>query len=351
MQHVLLVYNTDYCEELKASSGADESAVQQAATAVLAGARQAGYDSQLVGIHGHDVGELIAQLQKSPPDLVFNICESLNGEARNEQVLPALLDLFEIPYTGPTTLTIGVCLHKDICKHILVGHGIPTPEYVVFEDEASFDDPALQRRLQALQYPFFVKLTREDASIGIGPDNVVHDPEELVQRARQLFAKYNQPVIAERYIDGREVNVTLLGNDPNIEALPLHEIDFAKMPEGRPHIISYDAKWDEDHVEYAGTKPVPMSNLTATLDERIRSTAIAAFRALGLRDFGRVDIRLDDNEQPWVIDVNPNCDLSPDAGVARAASAAGLDYPALVQRICELAWRRHDRNNSQAGTG
>jgi D-alanine-D-alanine ligase len=154
------------------------------------------------------------------------------------------------------------------------------------------------------------------------------------------MATHHQGVIAEGYIEGREVNVTLLGHRDTVEVLPLHEIDFAAMPADRPRIVSYAAKWDEHHVDYVGTKPVPVTNMAAETIAEIERVARAAWRALDLRDYGRVDLRVDDAGTPWVIDVNPNPDISPDAGVARSAAAAGMSYPQLVGRIAELALQR-----------
>lgn len=347
---VLLVYNTDYDDELKEQSGADVSAVQEAARAARQAAEDAGLDAELVGVHGHDIGDLVERLRRDPPDVCFNLCESLHGDTRNEQVLPALLDLFEVPYTGPDALAIGLCLHKDRSKYVLSGHGIATPAYLVLRDAEHLDEPRLLRELEALEYPFFVKLVREDASIGIEASNVVADAEALVRRTRELFARYGQAVLAERYIEGREVNVTVLGNE-DARVLPLHEIDFGKMPPGRPRIVSYAAKWDEDHVDFGGTVPVPMRSVDPDVERAIGETSIAAFHALGLRDFGRVDLRIDEGGQPWVIDVNPNCDLSPDSGAVKSAAAAGLTYPMLIRRICELALERHGHRDSRAAAG
>ena len=167
----------------------------------------------------------------------------------------------------------------------------------------------------------------------------MRDAAALRKRALQMMDEFHQPLLAERYIEGREVNVTLLGNGAELETLPLHEIDFAAMPRDRPNIVSYAAKWDEAHVDYVGTKPVPLRDASPALVQSIESVARAAWDALGLRDYGRVDLRVDD-AGPWVIDVNPNCDISPDAGVARSARVAGLAYPQLVDRIANIAWRR-----------
>jgi D-alanine-D-alanine ligase len=150
-------------------------------------------------------------------------------------------------------------------------------------------------------------------------------------------------VLAERYVEGREINVTVIGNGADLRILPLHEIDFSAMPKDRPRIVSYAAKWDESHVDYVGTKPVPLRDASRELVARVENIARAAYVALGLRDYGRVDLRIDAQGMPWVIDVNPNCDISPDAGVARAATVAGLSYPQLIDLIAMAAWKRVTR--------
>jgi len=237
---------------------------------------------------------------------------------------------------------LALSLFKHRTKDVLRGRGVSTPPHLLIRNAAELErmGPALDR----LDYPWFLKLASEDASVGIIADNVARDRAGLERRARAPFEEFRSPLLAERFVDGREVNVSLLGWGDQIEVLPVHEIDFSAMPPERPRIVSYAAKWDEAHVDYAGTKPVPMRADGALLDA-IRATARAAWDAVGLRDYGRIDLRVDAAGTPWVIDVNPNCDLSPDAGAARAARAAGLDYPAFVAKIATSAWRR-----AKAGT-
>ena len=337
LRRVLVIYNTDYDAELVATSGVDVSAVESAAVAARLAIAEFGLDADILGVHGDDLDRVFRGLSDDPPDLVFNLCESLYGDVRNEPLLPAMLDMLHIPYTGADPFGLGLCLHKDRAKEVLFHHHVATPPYLVI---AGDDDLSIDLDLD-LDYPFFLKLIHEDASIGIEAGNVVHDRAALIARAQGMLAKYGQPVLAERYIEGREVNVTVMGRDPELFTLPLHEIDFSAMPADRPHIVSYAAKWDEAHVDYAGTLPKPMQDVSDELVAAIEGVSFAAFRALGLRDFGRVDLRVDGAGQPWVIDVNPNCDLSPDAGVALAAAHSGLDYPHLLGRICEIAWSRY----------
>jgi D-alanine-D-alanine ligase len=323
MKRIVVLYNTDH------DAAPDASSVVDAAKATSDALRANGYTSDTLGLRGKEVLEILPALREA--DLVFNLCESMEGDSRNEPTFAGLLDLFGIAYTGADLLGLSSCLYKQRAKDILIARGIPTPRHVYLESVGE---------LPALEYPYFVKLAHEDASLGITEKNVVRSADELRARASALMAEFKQGVIAERYIEGREINVTLIGNEGDLRILPLHEIDFGKMPSDRPNIISYAAKWDESHVDYEGTKPVPLRDASPKLVAEIEATARAAYFALGLRDYGRVDLRLDAHGKAWVIDVNPNCDISPDAGVARAAKVAGMSYPQLIDAIAQSAWRR-----------
>ena len=327
-----MLYNTDYDAEAAAT---DVISVETSARAIQAALHESGFHAELLGLHGRDVFTVFERVRADPPDLVFNLCESMAGDARNEPTFVGLLDLFGVPYTGADLLALALCLHKRRTKEILLARGVATPPYRFLADLDALDDPALD----GLDYPWFVKLAHEDASVGITQDNRVATPAALRQRARELMLEYHQGVLAERYIDGRELNVTLIGNPPAVDVLPLHEIDFAAMPADRPRIVSYAAKWDERHVDYVGTKPVPLRGASQELVDSVERTARAAWDALGLRDYGRIDLRVD-GDGPWVIDVNPNPDISPDAGVARSARLAGMSYPQLIARITRVAQQR-----------
>lgn len=334
---IAVLFNNDF--EFVAGAGVDAIAVRASAESIRDALRAAGHDAELISIEGRDLGAVLERLEREKPDLVFNLCESLRGVAANEIAVPAILDLFGLLYTGADAVGLGVALSKPRTKDVLLGRGIATPPYRVMTTLAEIDQVAAE----ALDWPWFLKLANEDASVGITEANVLVDGAALAARAKALLAEFGSPLLAERYVEGREVNVTLLGWGPHVEMLPMHEIDFAAMPAGRPHIVSYAAKWDEAHVDYDGTRPVPIRDASPALQAAIEQTARAAWHAVGLRDYGRIDLRIDAAGVPWVIDVNPNCDISPDAGVARAAAVAGMSYPALVSRIAELAWRRAGR--------
>lgn len=332
---ITVLHNTDYDDDLT-GGGIDVSSVEQSARSIAQALKQAGFTVELVGLHGREVFDVLAKLRADQVELVFNLCESMGGDPRNEPTFAGLLDLFEIPYTGADLPALAACLHKRRSKDILLGRGIPTPPHCFLATEAALEDPALD----ALDYPWFLKLAHEDASIGITEENHARSAAALRSRARDMMREFGQPVLAERYIEGREINVTLVGNGADLRVLPLHEIDFAKMPADRPRIVSYAAKWEETHVDYAGTKPVLLRDASPALVAACERIARDTWDAHGLRDYARVDLRVDREGRPWVIDVNPNPDISPDAGVARSAAAGGMSYIELVRELTAIAWKR-----------
>nr|HEX4313483.1 hypothetical protein [Kofleriaceae bacterium] len=324
---IVVLHNTD------GEGGAvDAASVAGAARAVADALVARGERVELVGVRGVDALAALVALAQRPPELIVNLCESLAGRASNEPTLAGVLDLLGLRYTGADLVALASCLHKDRAKRLLLGAGVPTPPYRVLACDADLADPTLD----ALDYPWFVKPVREDASVGITDANVARSAAALRARAGELMRELAQPVLAERYVAGREVNVGFVGD----RMLPMREIDFAGMPADRPNIVSYAAKWDEAHVDYAGTTSVPLAAASPALVAELERVARAAWRVLGLRDYGRVDLRVDAAGQPWVIDVNPNCDVSPDAGLAKAAAAAGLAYEDLVAAIVASARAR-----------
>jgi D-alanine-D-alanine ligase len=244
-----------------------------------------------------------------------------------------LLERAGLAYTGSSPLTLGLAVHKHKAKDVLRGAGVPTPEAAVLT--APDVSPV------TLPFPLIVKPVREDASVGITADSVVHDRAALERQVTFVLARYRQPALVERYIEGREIYVSMLGRaDGGVQILPLYEIDFSEMPPGCPRIVSFDGKWVESSPEFRGTKPVPCEGLSPATLSRIAEVAETAFAAMELRDYARLDVRLAADGIPYVIDVNPNCDLSEGAGFARAARAAGLGYDDVVRRIVDLALQR-----------
>jgi D-alanine-D-alanine ligase len=286
-------------------------------------------------ILGDDVIATITALRALAPELVFNLAESFGGKSALESSVAGLLNLLHLRYTGSSPATLGMAGDKALTKKVLAFHGIRTPEF------ASIWRGSVDWAGQ-LDFPLIVKPPQEDASIGITTKSVVRDVRELLETMGAVNAEFQQPVLVEQFIEGREFYVGVLGN-VQAQALPVIELDFSKFPEGVPHVASWSAKWDAADAEFRGTTSVFPAELDAELAERIAQVAIDAFHALRLRDYGRVDLRVTPAGEIYVIEVNPNCYLERSAEFARAAAQGGIEYDALIARIAELAGARYAR--------
>jgi D-alanine-D-alanine ligase len=299
------------------------------ATGVAAALVEGGHEAVLCPVDG-DLATLRARLAELDPDCAFNLCESLAGDARLESAVPLLLELLGIPFTGSPPEVLSFGLRKDRVKQRLEAAGIPTPPGRVLMGPDDTCD---------LPFPLIAKPVREDGSVGIVRTSVVYDRQQLARAVQAVVTTLRQPCLVEQFIEGREFNVALLGH-PTPRVLPLSEIDFSALPADAPHIVSYDAKWKSGSEDDLGTNPVLHPLLPTGVAARVRRAAADAFRAVGVRDYGRVDVRLAGSGIPYVVDVNPNCDLSPNAGLARAAGAVGIDFRSLVGLLVRYALRR-----------
>lgn len=313
-------------------------AMEAAVAAVERACEQMGWGSKRIRVGGRTARglawaeNLIADLDRIQPDVVFNVIEAVNGDARLEAAAGWILELSGIPYTGSPPAAMSLGLDKPVARAVLASHGIPIPRGRVLKRG---DEP-----LGDLRFPVIVKPSREDGSEGIGADSVAPDEGAAYRQARHVIKTYRQSALVEEFIDGREINASLLGEGDALELLPLAEIDFAGYPEGRSRIVTHDAKWRPETPEYRGTRSVAALELDPSSHVAIAAAALGAFRAVGLRDFGRIDLRVHPETGPVVIDVNPNPDISEDAGLARTAARAGIDYVLLIERIVEGALRR-----------
>jgi D-alanine-D-alanine ligase len=316
-----------------ARAPADVADVEHAADDVLDALADAGHDARRFPVEAHEpiaaLAGAIDAMRAADIDLVFNLCESVGGRTRHEPVVPHLLELAGMPYTGSGPLGLGLALRKDRARVVLAGAGVPIAAGVVYE--------APPRRAPPLAFPLIAKLAAEDASTGIDRGSVVHDLATLTRRVAVLLARFPGPVLVEEFIAGREIYVSLVGGAPTV--LPPHEIDFAKMPADCPAIVTYAGKWEPGSVEDLGSRPTRATKL-GPLATVLPQLAVRAFRALDLRDYARVDFRVDVHGVPHVIDVNPNCDLSAGAGIARAAGFARWTHTQLIDKICQSAWAR-----------
>ena len=285
------------------------------------------------------VQPLVTSLNNNRPDIIFNIAESFAGKSALESNIAALLNLLDLRYTGSSPAGLILAGDKTLTKKILSFHGILTAKFAtVFRGAVDWAGE--------IDFPLILKPPQEDASLGITQKSIVNDVKELLETISSLQTEYHGPVLAEEFIDGREFYVGVLGNS-EVQALPIIELDFSKFPKGLPKIASWSAKWGEDGdgkgAEYAGTESVFPTDLADELATRIKQVAVDAFQALRLRDYARVDLRVTDSGRIYVIEVNPNCYLEAKSEFATAAAKEGIEYPALINRIVELASARYSR--------
>lgn len=266
-------------------------------------------------------GRWVERVRRGKFDLVFNLCEGIEGIAAYEPLVISVLELFGTPFTGNSSTTTALCLQKNVVNTVLDRAGLPVPRW------------SLARRgekIASVGYPAICKPAAEDASIGIEQRSVVRSGRALATRVEAMHERWDE-VIVQRYIDGREVNVGIVDG----EVLPIAEINFGGMPRRMWKIVSYQSKWITGSEEDLGATPSCPADLPEQLTRELQRIAITAWRTVGGEGYGRVDFRIDRDGTPWLLEVNPNPDIASDAGLARMARVAGMDYNALIRRVCE----------------
>jgi D-alanine-D-alanine ligase len=294
--------------------------------------RRMGYRARAVNLK-NDLKRLERILRRSRPDLVFNLVEFFHDDAELETAVAAVFDLYRIPYTGSPPFALGLCLRKGITKRVLQDHGVPTPKFKILYE------PKVPKRL-GLKYPLIVKPAWEDASAGVDKDSVLRDPENpqlLIDLVSRMVKEYDA-VMIEEFIEGRELHVSVWGND-DPEALPPVEFDFSKLPPGYPPIISYAMKWNPLEEVYHRVDTICPAPLDKKVLRRVETVAIRAYEATECCDYARLDIRLKDGK-PYVLEVNPNPDLTEGVSFMDSAEQAGYTFSEAVAHIAQLALER-----------
>jgi D-alanine-D-alanine ligase len=286
----------------------------------------------ILAIHG-DVNKLRTGLLRRKPELVFNLMETFGSNQLGAVGVVGLLDLLGVPYTGGGPGEFYIQEDKGLTKKLLSFDGIKYPEFAVFSQDAELETGG------HLHMPLFVKPLRMDASIGISRKSLVHSTKEMIERVTNIHKTVHDAALVEEYIEGREFYVGVLGNQEP-QAFPAIEMDFSGMPEGMAHVLDSKAKWDEKSAEYKGTKAV-LADIPDEVHARLQKVAVDAYRALRVRDYGRIDMRLTPTGEVYVIEVNASCYLEQTGEFAVSAEAGGVDYPSLINRIADLAVERH----------
>jgi len=278
---------------------------------------------EVVRIPANPDARWVERVRKAKLDLVFNLCEGVDGVAPLEPAVIGALEHLGVPYTGSSSATTSLCLRKHLVNTLLDRAGLPVPRWGTSRRGGS---------IPTVGFPAICKPAAEDASLGVEQRSVVRTARALVERLEAMHERWDE-VVVQRYVDGREVNVGIVGD----RVLPIAEIDFREMPHGLWRIVSYRSKWEVGSDEDLGTIPSCPADLPPALTSELAGIALSAWRTVGGEGYGRVDFRIDAAGRPWLLEVNANPDLSPTAGLARMARAAELDYAALVRRIADRA--------------
>jgi D-alanine-D-alanine ligase len=296
---------------------------------------QAGFEVGCLGVR-KDPSVLWNALREHRPDAVFNLFEGTADHGHTEAYVAGLLEWQGVPFTGSPFLTLSLARSKHLTKHLFQGARLPTPAFFIVEDTPIADCP--------LEWPVIVKPALEDASIGLDQGSVVTDQQRLQQRVAHLLREYGPPVLVEEFIRGREFNVAVV-ETPDVRTLPVSEVLFVDKDPAYWPIVTYDAKWKPGSRDYEATPPQYPAVVTPKLAERLASLARRAFRLLGCRDYARADFRVRPSGKPYLLEVNPNPDFSPSAGLAGGLVSAGLSHAQFTVDLVRLALARAGKPN------
>jgi len=279
------------------------------------------------------------EIRKSDVDIIFNVCERINNSSLLEPHSAAILDALQVPYTGSNPLTLALCIDKIRVKKLLTFHDIPTPKW---DYAYSMDDYINEE----LKYPLIVKPGNTDNSIGITNESVVKNEKELEKRMEFVIEGMGRPVLIEEYIEGDEYDVTIIGNDEDeLQVLPLSRSIFKNMPSGYWHIYPYQVKWSSEESVYDNIiVQRPPRNISKKLASLITEIALDTYRILDCHDYGRVEIRVDEHNNPYVLELNPNPSINIEDLIPHVAEIAGMNYGEFLEAIIKMAIKRYKNN-------
>lgn len=298
---------------------------------VLKCLKRLGHEVETLAVFDN-VAAIVEKLTAYAPDVVFNLTESFYHDRSHEPNIPALLELMKVRYTGSGPEALLLCKDKALAKKVLTYHRVRLPRFVVSHKARPL------RRLRRFTFPAFVKPVSEESSDGISQASLVKGEEEAIERARFIHQKFNCDALIEEYVDGRELYLSVLGNN-RLTVFPPREIFFGQVPEDAPKFATFHAKWNDAYRKKWGIKNAAAAPLPDGVLENLTRLARRIYRLLKIRGFGRIDVRITASGEVFVIEANPNPSLAHDEDFAQAADAAGTGYDALIQQILDEASR------------
>jgi D-alanine-D-alanine ligase len=317
----------DYKKELESSDEAEFDVAR-----ALAGK---GFDVRLHGFRD-DLDQLIHGIRSDPPDVVFNLAERFRGQSALDYTVGALLEMLGVAYTGASSEGLMLARDKSLTKKVLAYEGVRIPHFMVCHHGAPVQRPS------DLRFPLIVKPLDEDASVGIAQASVVRDDDALKERVTFIHDKFDTDAIVEEFIAGRELYIGVMGNDPPVPLPPI-EMVFGNDSTVESRIATFKAKWSVKYREGRGIQNEIAKNLSPEVRQRLAEVAVRAYQAAGLRDYGRIDVRLAHDDAIYVVEANPNPYLADGEDLAWAAEEGGNLYPEFIEKIADMAWSRRTK--------
>jgi len=334
-ERVLVVFNTsgpvkadeDYTDRLKRKDWETEADVKEALSKLR-------HEHELVGVFD-EIDNITHKINTFAPTIIFNLVERFNGNTDLDRDVASFLELKGVPFTGCGATGLTLCKNKGLSKKILSYHRIRVPEFMIIPRKKYVPRP------KKLKYPFIVKPLTEEASIGIAQSSFVENDNQFLERVNFIHERLDGDVIAEEYIDGRELYVSVIGNE-QLKVFPFREIKYTEVPDDEPKIASYKAKWDEAYRKKWGIRNQFAGQLANGLDKRIEKVCKKIYHLLMIRGYARLDLRLTPDNELYFLEANPNPMLSSEEDFAQSASKAGVTYPDLIQKILNMSKSREE---------
>ena len=279
-----------------------------------------------------DISTLHRLVTKDPPDVIFNLVELFHGDLQREGAIAGLYELFRVRYTGASPFCLALCRRKSLTKNILLQHGLATPNFLTLEQ------PVI-RRNHGLRYPLIIKPSWQDGSAGVEACSVVHDYPHLKKQLTSVFQRFQMPILVEEFIEGKELHISVMGNDPPV-ALPVIEYDFSQLVDDHPPLITYDIKWNPLVQPYHRVHSICPARIDKRTEKRVMDHALRAYAATYCRDYARIDLRLGNDGVPYILEVNPNPDLTEGVSFMESAEKAGISFSETLRRLVTFALER-----------
>ncbi len=329
---ILILFDTDAEPPAGQDYARQIESADEAEFDVARALRTQGHEVRLFGFR-NDLDALVAGLRAEPADVVFNLSERFRNQSSLDYGVAALMEMLDLPYTGASSEGLMLARNKALTKMVLAYQGLRIPHFFVCPRGQPVQRPS------DVRFPLIVKPLDEDASVGIAQRSVVHDDPALTERVAFIHTRHNTAAIVEEFIAGRELYVGVIGNDPP-RALPPIEMVFGEDASEESRIATFKAKWSHKYREARGIQNCIATNLSKELKDHLADVAVRTYQAAGLRDYGRIDVRLAHDDEIYIVEANPNPYLADGEDLAWAAEEGGQPYPQLIEKIAEMAASR-----------